>query len=81
MRGREKTQVKVKWGIKDLSANPSSIKVTERNKGSVKSKKKIEVTVRKFNPGKSSIVQKKLIYSIPVSRHAMQYKLMQKMWL
>jgi len=71
---RGKREVKAKQGIKELSANPSSIivggKVTENNKKSVKRKKNLEIAIRKFSPGKSCILEKRLIYSISVSRHA-----------
>lgn len=71
---KEKKEMKTKQGIKEPPANPSSIKVgdkvTERNKGSVKSKKNLEITIRKFSPGESCILRKRFIYSIFLSRHA-----------
>lgn len=57
--GRKETEreVKTKQGIKETSANPRSMKVedkiTERNKGSVKSKKNTEITTRKSVQGKA----------------------------
>ena len=54
--------MRVKKGIKEHSGNPRSIKVgdkvTERNKGSAKSKKNLEITIRKFSPGKICILEK-----------------------